>query len=668
MTGVVTTVGEKCKRCYTCVRSCPAKAIRVQEGQAKVLPERCVGCGNCIRVCAQGAKRVESEALAVTKAMISEGEHVIACLAPSFPVAFREAQPRQVVSAARALGFSEVMEVAVGAELVARAYERLLRNGNSSRPTIATPCPALVSYVEKYLPELIPMMAPIVSPMIALGRLLKQALRPRGKVVFVGPCVAKKAEARDPNLAGAVDAVLTFEEFTDWLEEAEVDILRLAGSDFDGPHPGVGRIFPVSGGLLRTASIAADVLDNEIVVTEGVDRTTELLWCLANGETEARFFDLLFCEGCIKGPFAGSTGNAVALKQVVASYAADELRRGGAGGLADHPDLDLSRGFSDMLVEAPLPSEEELRAILRQTNKQKPEDELNCGACGYPTCRDNAIAVYRGLAEAEMCLPYIIDRLEHTVHELDISRRDLVSAHEQLVHSEKLASMGQLAAGVAHEINNPLGTVLIYAHMLLRDLPAADPRRSDVLVISEEADRCRRIVSGLLNFARQSKLREEPTDVNGLLRDTLSVVQKQEAFADLRVVTDLSSDLPIVRLDPEQMRQAFIDILENAAEAMPEGGVLTVSTHPSADGQSVCFVCSDTGCGIPEENLERIFHPFFTTKQIGKGTGLGLAIVYGIVKMHRGSISVDSRPGEGARFTIALPLVRAPETEEAVLR
>ncbi|MGD0110711.1 MAG: [Fe-Fe] hydrogenase large subunit C-terminal domain-containing protein [Armatimonadota bacterium] len=661
MSGVVATIGEKCRRCYTCVRHCPAKAIKVQDGQAKVLPERCIGCGNCIRVCSQGAKTVDSQALPMTQQMIADGEHVVACLAPSFPVAFPRIMPRQLISALRHLGFSGVMEVAVGAELVSRAYRRLVEEHPERRPLITTPCPALVSYVERYLPELLPALAPIVSPMIALGRLVKQRLRPEAKVVFIGPCVAKKSEARDPSVAGAVDAVMTFKELSDWLAEAGMDPSALPEGEFDGPLPDVGRIFPVSGGLLRTAMLSSDVLSNDIVVTEGVDRTTELLRAMGENGVGPQFFDLLFCEGCIKGPFAGDHRNTVSLKQTVATYTAEEAARRPGTPLSEYDDLDLSRAFSNELIPAPQPGEEEIRAILRQTNKVKPEDELNCGACGYPSCRDKAIAVYNGLAEAEMCLPYLIDKLQQTIAELNTSRRELLEAEEQLIHSEKLASMGQLAAGVAHEINNPLGTVLIYSHMLLKELPGEDPRRDDLEMITREADRCRNIVAGLLDFSRQNKPRNDFTNVNELLTETLALLEKQEQLQGMRIETQLEPDLPNTVLDSDQMKQAFINVFKNAAEAMPEGGSLRVGTVLSENGTSISIRFSDTGCGIPEENLERIFHPFFTTKQIGKGTGLGLAIVYGIVKMHRGSISVDSKVGVGSTFTITLPVVAPGE-------
>jgi iron only hydrogenase large subunit-like protein len=219
----------------------------VQDGRAQVLPERCVACGNCIRVRSQKAKRVESDDLDAAKGMIAAGERVVACLAPSFPASFPNVRPRQVVEAARRLGFTEVMEVAAGAELVAHAYERLAAGRDGKGPLITTPCPALVSYVEKHLPGVLPFFAPVVSPMVTLARLVKHRLDPTAKVVFIGPCLAKKVEARDPNLIGDVDAVLTFLEFTSWLAEAGVEMASLPEGEFDGPHPSVSRIFPVPG-------------------------------------------------------------------------------------------------------------------------------------------------------------------------------------------------------------------------------------------------------------------------------------------------------------------------------------------------------------------------------------------------------------------------------------
>ena len=669
MPGVVSTIQDKCRRCYTCVRYCPAKAIKVEEGQAKVIEERCIGCGNCYKVCAQSAKEVASSVEQVRQLLAGEAP-VLACLAPSFPAAFSRVAPGQVASAVKALGFAEALEVAFGAELVGRAYARYARE-NPGRLIITTPCPALVAYVEKYAPALVPYLAPIVSPMIALGRVIKEQYRPEARVVFIGPCIAKKLEIQDPNVAGVVDAVLTYEELERMWAEAGIDPGALAPSSFDGPRPCVGRIFPVSGGLLKTAQLSGDILANEILVTEGRDNVLEILKALQSDpfQFEVRFLDILFCEGCIAGPIFTDNHTAFARKEIVARYVREswtpEAEAAFQDALERYGAVDLRRSFSDRSITQPMPSEEEIAEILRQTNKFTKEDELNCGACGYATCREKAIAVYQGLAEAQMCLPYLIDQLEENVAKLKLFQHELQETQDLLIQSEKLASMGQLAAGVAHEINNPLGTVLLYADLLRRELPDDDARRQDLQLILDEARRCKGIVQALLNFARQNKVLAQITDVNRLCEETIAEVERLPLYEKVQIVARLDPELPQIQADPAQLRQVLLNLLTNAAEAMPGGGTITVGTRAvSAGGDGIELTVADTGCGIPEESLPRLFTPFFTTKPIGKGTGLGLAISYGIVKMHRGSIDVQSKVGAGTTFTIRLPR-RLPDAQAA---
>jgi two-component system NtrC family sensor kinase len=237
----------------------------------------------------------------------------------------------------------------------------------------------------------------------------------------------------------------------------------------------------------------------------------------------------------------------------------------------------------------------------------------------------------------------------------------LRTTEQQLIQSEKLASVGQLAAGVAHEINNPLGTILLFSDILRKELPPDDARRDDVKMIMDEAARCKTIVSDLLNFARQNEVLAQPTDTNSLLRDTMNEIKVQPIFEHVEILSDLDPALPSIQADPAQLKEVFINLMTNAAEAMESGGSLTI-TSDTVDDDTIKIAFQDTGCGIPEENLSKIFTPFFTTKPIGKGTGLGLAIVYGIIKMHRGQIYVDSEVGVGSTFSITLP-VRLPAAQ-----
>jgi two-component system NtrC family sensor kinase len=231
----------------------------------------------------------------------------------------------------------------------------------------------------------------------------------------------------------------------------------------------------------------------------------------------------------------------------------------------------------------------------------------------------------------------------------------LQDTQERLVQKEKLASVGQLAAGVAHEINNPLGTVLLYADILHKETPEDnEQQREDLQMIVREATRCKAIVNDLLNFSRQNEVLAQEVDLNDLLREMAGEAGQQDLYQQVEVVTDLEPDLPSIQADPLQLHQVFLNLMNNAAEAMPDGGRLILRTRKGPTAGFVTVQVQDTGAGISEENMKKLFTPFFTTKPIGKGTGLGLAIIYGIVKMHRGQISVQSQVGEGTNFTITL--------------
>jgi signal transduction histidine kinase len=322
--------------------------------------------------------------------------------------------------------------------------------------------------------------------------------------------------------------------------------------------------------------------------------------------------------------------------------------------------VDLSRDFSAYDQRIAQPSRDQISSILTRMGKTRPEDELNCGACGYDSCVQHAIAIHFRLAETEMCLPYTIDKLRDTVKQLAVSHQQLVSTQEALMHSERLASMGQLAAGVAHEVNNPLGIVLMHSHMLLEQAQQFPEWREDLEMIVEQADRCKKIVVRLLHFARQNKAVFRMVDLYKLM---LRAVKAYPFPANIQAHVESKMKNPKADLDPDQINQVITNLFSNACDAMPEGGTLTVTID--GDDNSISFSVQDTGIGIPKENQPKIFEPFFTTKQIGKGTGLGLAVTYGIVKMHRGDIYMvsnnDPSAGQtGTQFTVKLPR-KAPD-------
>jgi len=662
--GIVSAIPEKCKRCYACVRECPAKAIKVVGGQALVVEDRCIACGNCVKVCAQNAKRIE-DGTAPVHAMLAGDKPVFACIAPSFPAAFNMLAPGKVLAAIHRLGFAEVWSVAFGAELVAREYAGIFEERRKTgAPLIATPCPAVVAYVEKYMPTLRSALAPVVSPMIAAARAIRYRHGYNVHIVFIGPCIAKKNEITDPYVVGTVDSVLTYRELMNMMEDAGIEPDELEEIGFDGPKSCIGWSFPLSGGLLRTSGISTDILDNNVLTTEGKDRALLALSELAEGRSCARFLDILFCEGCINGPKMLNDLGVFARKELLANYVNDRgnwaTEEEFEESLEEFRDVHLGRAFTRQNVALAQPSEEEIARALAEMKKFSPDDQLNCGACGYPTCREKAIAVCQGLAEASMCLPYLVEELEDTCRQLQESHNELAAAQQRLVQSERMASMGQLSAGVAHEINNPLGTILIYSQMLLRQIRDMDPIAPDLQMIANEATRCKGIVRGLLDFARQSRVSKAPTDLAGLINAVMVIMGPRAEAANVRLFTDIRNGLPTMMLDKDQIKQMLVNLVGNGIDAIPNGGAVTVRAYLKPHDAAVAIEVADNGVGIAEENLSKLFTPFFTTKEMGKGTGLGLAIAYGIVKMHSGDISAQSEEGKGTTFTVCLPVGTAP--------
>ncbi|MCX7935873.1 MAG: histidine kinase, partial [Planctomycetota bacterium] len=358
--------------------------------------------------------------MAQVEALVGGKDEVAACLAPSFPAEFAEVEWRQVVGMLRALGFRYVHEVAFGADLVAQRYRRLLAEGGERR-YIATTCPAAVTYIEKYCPDLIPFLAPIASPMIALARYLRRRL-PDLRIVFIGPCIAKKAEAA--GLIGGkpreVDAVLTFAELRRWCEQRGLVAEEMPPADFDPPHAAEGRLFPVSRGLLQAAEIQEDILAGEVLTADGRANFVEAIRAFHAGELAARLLEILCCEGCIMGPGFSATSRLFApaifsRRSRVSQYARERLQRQPRSpwerAIREAEELDLSQDFQADDQRIPQPPEKALRDILARMGKHRAEDELNCGACGYDTCLEHAIAIYNGLAENEMCLPHTIEEL-----------------------------------------------------------------------------------------------------------------------------------------------------------------------------------------------------------------------------------------------------------------
>lgn len=400
---VVYTSRARCRDCYRCVRVCPVNAIRMHEGQAQVIPERCIACGTCILNCPQHAKEYRSDYGRVLQ-MIEDGETLAISIAPAFAAYYTGWERERLPSALRMLGFSYVGETAVGAWHTALATRKFVEE-NPGKPHICTACPAVVNYILHEKHQAIAAMVPVVSPVIAHARMLKEQM-PQRKVVFAGPCVAKKDEANWEKNSPFLDVVITFEELDELFRLKNINISNCEASNFNEQVPGQARFFPLEGGLLRTAGLSTDMIDDTVLAVSGYREVKDAIEMLDDNKSKNLILEPLFCKnGCINGPYASKTSNSIRSRNALMQYA--QTRPGTAESTAQLyskttvklPDAKKKKQYNW--------SAEQITEVLKLTGKHLPADELNCTACGYPSCRDKAVAVLEGLAEPEMCMPFM---------------------------------------------------------------------------------------------------------------------------------------------------------------------------------------------------------------------------------------------------------------------
>lgn len=651
---LVFTVKDKCRVCYTCVRECPVKAIKIINGQAEVLSERCIGCGNCVTVCSQKAKVFLQLKNEVEALLENKDNKVIACLAPSFPAEFAEIDDHMaLLGMIRKLGFYKILDVAFGADLVAEKYKNL--QNSTEKKFVSSDCPAVVFYIEQFHPELVSNIAPLASPLVATARLAKKIYGNDIKIVFLGPCVAKKAESDE------VDEALTFRELRELFDKYNITPENTQISDFDGPKSGMGAIFPLSRGLLQTANKSDSIVEGKIIVDSGKNNFREAIKEFETGEIGGYHLELLCCDGCIMGPGMTEKNKHYFKRAQISKYVKEKLQNMDEieweKNMQKYRELDLSQRFVPNDKRSESIDQNAVETVLQKMGKISEKDHLNCGACGYDTCLGHANAVVLGYAEDEMCLPFTIEKLHNSIDQLNLSNETLKNTKLALKHSEKLANMGQISAGIAHELNNPLGVITMYSNILKDELKNNQQAVKDVELIVEQAHRCKNIVSGLLNFARKNKIKVEEVDVNAFIQRCIDSLVIPD---NIEVNVQVSTNDPYFMIDYEQMMQAFTNLAKNAVEAMPNGGKLSFIV--TGNEKNIEVVIKDTGMGIKDENMDKLFTPFFTTKEIGKGTGLGLPLVYGIIKMHNGKIRVNSNADPdkgqtGTEFIINLPRI-----------
>ena len=387
-----------CKNCYKCIRHCPVKSIRFSGNQAYIIGNECILCGQCFVVCPQDAKQIVDET-EKAKVLLQSGDPVYVSLAPSFAANYEGVGIGAMREAIKQLGFADAEETAIGATIVKREYDRMVNEDNMDI-IISSCCHSINLLIQKYFPKELPYLANVMSPMQAHCSDIKKRY-PNAKTVFIGPCVAKKDEAS--YYEGIVDAVLTFDELTRWFKSENIELKQEMDSDDNSK----ARFFPTTGGILKT--MAQDNPSYTYMALDGVQNCIEALRDIENGKIHNCFIEMSsFVGSCVGGPV---------MEKFHRSPVRDYMSVANFAGKNDfdiaQPDsLSIKKNFTVIERKLQPPSETEITEILRQMGKTKPSDELNCGSCGYDTCREKAIAIYQGKAEISMCLPYLKDKAE----------------------------------------------------------------------------------------------------------------------------------------------------------------------------------------------------------------------------------------------------------------
>ena len=398
MPNCMTLKKSNCKNCYKCIRHCPVKSIRFSGNQAHIIGNECILCGQCFVVCPQDAKQIVDETEKV-KVMLQSGARVVVSLAPSFIANYEGVGIKSMRNALKQLGFFDVEETAVGATFVKSEYERILKE-DSKDILISSCCHSVNLLIQKYFPNELQYLADVVSPMQAHGLDLKKRY-PDAKVVFIGPCVAKKDEAE--HYEGIIDAVLTFEELTAWLNDEGIELTQ----EILKNEQSRARLFPTTGGILKTMQEREEKYT--YMAIDGVENCMAALKDIESGKIHNCFIEMSACIGsCIGGPVMEKYHRSpVKDFMAVSRFAGKE-----DFDVAQPDTVSLKKSFEFIERRSQNPSDDEINNILRQMGKFKPSDELNCGSCGYNTCREKAIAIYQGKAEISMCLPFLKDKAE----------------------------------------------------------------------------------------------------------------------------------------------------------------------------------------------------------------------------------------------------------------
>jgi ferredoxin len=495
---------DKCRVCYACVRVCPVKAIQVSEGQdyPRILTERCIGCGNCISACTPGAISYR-DSRAEVREILASGAEVIAITGPSISGEFSDITDyRKFVQMIKALGFKYVHGSSFGVDLVAREYAELFKK-SKGKYYITTTCPVVVSFVEKYHPDLVPNLAPIVSPMIAAAKVVRKKYGAGVKIVYIGPCIRNKDEALLYEGENSLDAVITFVELRQLFTEYNINESMLEYSDFNSPIGYKGSLFPISNGLVQAAGLGEDLLTGNVITAGGKVRMLGAANSFGSHiNTIQCHFNMFFCDGCIMGPGTSANGDKYLRRSLVIEYAHKRLanfnKTGWEKNMEEYGKMDFGRYFTRDDQRLPDPAEETIHDIMRSLNIEKPEDELGCSACGYPSCRDFAISIAQGIATPEMCNAFSTRNKQNYIKTLKQTNEKLAQMQDALLDSEKIARKEQEVAKEASTIISAMLQKIPNALVIVdKNLRILQSNQSFIDLVGDDAREINEVIPGL---------------------------------------------------------------------------------------------------------------------------------------------------------------------------
>lgn len=505
----VKTIKENCKLCYACIKACPASAIKITDGYAQILADNCISCGSCYSVCPYDAIEY-SDGTQQVKSLLKSNEEVIAICAPSISGEFSDISDyRSFVGMIKTLGFTKVCEVSFGSDLIGLEYRKMF-DDFKGKYFITANCPAVVNYVERFHPNLLDNMASLVSPMVATAKVIREKYGGNVKIVYIGPCIAAKDEAKKSDKTNRIDVVLTFVELRQMFKDAGLNENNVEFSEFDPPIGGKGSLFPISRGMFQAVEINEDLLTGQLIATDGAKNVTDALNEFEQFASLKQHLDLFYCDGsCIMGPGTSKGGKKFLRRSLVINYTKKRLKtweqEDWKTAIAEYETLDYTRTFENNDMRIPLPPEDKIQEVLLKLGKDGNESQGGCGSCGYDSCRNFAIAVCNGLARMEMCHTYAIQNKQDYIKKLKLTNEKLANTKNALKDSESdaMAEKEKLEelSTTTKEMFNKLKSGIIIVDDQKRIMLSND---SFIRLLGEDAREISSVVPGLVGAALET--------------------------------------------------------------------------------------------------------------------------------------------------------------------